>query len=184
MKDPSMSDAKAAPSLSERLKTLKVDQSSAGPSKTATNSSSDAPEASSIPTTKPSSTLAGGTTLTHTLIQALHSSDNGLLESCFSHTDPKLIRDTVKRLPTQLVLPLVDSLVERLGRNKKGTAAGTGGANAQRGREIVLWLRGVLVVHIGYLLTVSFFFLSLPTLSFAFSFSHETISRCRLWCRD
>jgi U3 small nucleolar RNA-associated protein 5 len=131
------------PTLAERLKSLNVVEPFLGPS-------------SGGPTTSKSKlpTLGSGMTLTQTLIQALHSSDSGLLESCLAHTDPKLIRATVKRLPTQLVLPFVDNLVERLGRNKKGAAAGTGGANAQRGREIVAWLRGVLVVHIGYLLTV------------------------------
>jgi U3 small nucleolar RNA-associated protein 5 len=131
------------PTLAERLKTLKVVEPPLEPS-------SGGPTASK---SKPL-TLGSGMTLTQTLIQALHSSDDGLLESCLSYTDPKLIRATVKRLPTQLVLPFVDSLVERLGRNKRGAAAGTGGSNAQRGREIIVWLRGVLMVHMGYLLTV------------------------------
>src|ERR1700734_2303260 len=35
--------------------------------------------------------------LTRTLIQALHSSDSRLLETCLTHSDQNLIRNTVRR---------------------------------------------------------------------------------------
>lgn len=95
--------------------------------------------------------------LTRTLIQALHSSDSGLLETCLAHTNATLIQNTVKRLPPQLAVPLVTACVERLGRGKRvgRGKGGGGGAGAQRGTGLVRWVRAVLVVHGGHLLTVS-----------------------------
>ena len=94
--------------------------------------------------------------LTRTLIQALHSSDSGLLETCLAHTNANLIQNTVRRLPSQLAVPLITACVERLGRGKragKGKGGGAGAA-AQRGTGLVRWIRAVLVVHGGHLLTV------------------------------
>ena len=96
--------------------------------------------------------------LTRTLIQALHSSDSGLLESCLAHTNATLIQNTVRRLPPQLAVPLIDACVERLGRGKRaGRGKGGGaGAGAQRGMGLIRWVRAVLVVHGGHLLTVRY----------------------------
>ena len=95
--------------------------------------------------------------LTRTLIQALHSSDARLLETCLAHSDPILIQNTVRRLPPQLAVPLITACTERLGRggraaNMKG---GGGGASAQRGTGLVVWIKTVLAVHAGHLMTVS-----------------------------
>lgn len=98
--------------------------------------------------------------LTRTLIQALHSSDNGLLETCLAHSNANLIQNTVRRLPPQLAVPLVTSCVERLGRGKRaGRGKGGGaGAGAQRGTALVKWIRAALIVHGGHLLTVCLLF--------------------------
>ena len=94
--------------------------------------------------------------LTRTLIQALHSSDSRLLETCLAHSDQTLIRNTVKRLPPQLAVPLIIACVERLGRgarvaNMKG---GGGGASSQRGAGLITWVKTTLAVHSGHLMTV------------------------------
>ena len=117
---------------------------------------------------EPTLTLAPSATLSQTLVQALHSSDRGLLETCLAHSDAKIIRNTVKRLPTQLVLPLVEAVVERLGRSKRGYGSGAGAANVLRGRALVQWLRAVLVVHVSYLVTV-------PSLVARLSALHATL---------
>lgn len=95
-------------------------------------------------------------TLTRTLIQALHSSDARLLESCLQHTRPPLILQTVRRLPPQLAVPLLNACVERLGRGARGsTQKGRGGAaGTQRAAGLVRWVKTVLVVHSGHLMTV------------------------------
>ncbi|KAI0320975.1 WD40-repeat-containing domain protein [Amylostereum chailletii] len=95
-------------------------------------------------------------TLTRTLIQALHSSDARLLEACLSHTRAELVLNTVRRLPPQLALPLLSACVERLGRGKRGsTGKGRGGgAGSQRAAGMVRWVKTVLVVHSGHLMTM------------------------------
>ncbi|KAK4056231.1 Small subunit (SSU) processome component [Microbotryomycetes sp. JL221] len=94
------------------------------------------------------------TTLTTTLIQALHSSDAPLLESCLTHSSPSLIRSTVKRLPPgSLVLNLLEALVERLGQGKRGKTS-QGAASVKRARGLIEWVKQVLVIHVGFLVTV------------------------------
>lgn len=100
--------------------------------------------------------VVAANSLTRTLIQALHSSDTRLLEMCLTHSDPTLIRNTIRRLPPQLAIPLITSCVERLGRghrvaNMKG---GGGGASSQRGSSLVVWVKTVLVIHAGHLMTI------------------------------
>ncbi|GAA5854471.1 hypothetical protein JCM9279_006618 [Rhodotorula babjevae] len=92
------------------------------------------------------------TTLTTTLVQALHSQDGPLLESCLAHSNHNLVRSTVKRLPSGgLVLSLLEAIVDRLGKQKKGRE---GLASPKRARALVGWLRETLVVHVGFLVTV------------------------------
>jgi U3 small nucleolar RNA-associated protein 5 len=95
--------------------------------------------------------------LTRTLIQALHSSDSRLLETCLSHSDPLLIRSTVRKLPPQLVVPLLTACVERLGRGHRAAnmKGGGGGASSQRGIGLIAWVKVALTVHSGHLMTVS-----------------------------
>ena len=66
--------------------------------------------------------------------------------------------NTVRRIPPQLALVLLDACVERLGRGRKGNA-GTGqgrgaGVGSQRGAGLVRWMKSVLVVHGGSLMSV------------------------------
>lgn len=95
--------------------------------------------------------------LTRTLIQALHSSDTGLLEACFAHSDETLIRNTVARLPPQLTVPLLNACMERLGRGGRGNnmKGRGGGASAQKGMVLIKWVKAVLAIHSGHLMTVS-----------------------------
>ncbi|GBE78503.1 hypothetical protein SCP_0113920 [Sparassis crispa] len=94
--------------------------------------------------------------LTRTLIQALHSSDAGLLETCLAHSDTTLIRNTVRRLPPQLAVPLITACVERLGRGARGgnMKGGGGGASSQRGTALINWVKAVLATHSGHLMTM------------------------------
>lgn len=98
----------AEPTIADKLKTLKVQPS------TEQNLTE---EADNTFAPVPSTSLA------QTLAQALHSSDNRLLDSCFIHGKEQIIKNSVKRLPSSLVLPLIDALVARLGRSNKAFAA-------------------------------------------------------------
>ena len=104
-------------------------------------------------------TVVPANSLTRTLIQALHSSDSRLLEMCLAHSDPALIRNTVRRLPPQLAIPLITACVERLGRGARASnmKGGGGGASSQRGTGLITWVKTTLTVHSGHLMTVTFF---------------------------
>ena len=97
--------------------------------------------------------------LARTLIQALHSSDSRLLEMCLAHSDSALILNTVRRLPPQLAVSLITACVERLGRGPRSAnmKGGGGGASSQRGMGLLTWLRTVMMVHIGHLMTVRYY---------------------------
>lgn len=148
----------AEPTLAERLKALKV-------GKTSTLAAGDVDaEEEDVDSEQDDEEDEGAkkvakipsTTLTTTLIQALHSSDMPLLESCLTHTSPTLIRATVKRLNSgTLVLALLEVLVEKLGKGKSGTGVNGGSvASVKRARGLIEWVRQVLVVHVGFLVTV------------------------------
>ncbi|KAG8218795.1 hypothetical protein J3R82DRAFT_4470 [Butyriboletus roseoflavus] len=94
--------------------------------------------------------------LTRTLIQALHSSDSRLLETCLAHSNTVLIRNTLRRLPPQLALPLLLACTERLGRGARGAnmKGGGGGASSQRGTVLITWIKTTLTAHSGHLMTM------------------------------
>ena len=97
--------------------------------------------------------------LSRTLVQALHSADTRLLETCLLHSDELLVMNTVRRLPPQLAVPLLNACVDRLGRGARANTAkgGGGGASAQRGTGLIRWIRAVLVIHTAHLMTVGLF---------------------------
>lgn len=113
--------------------------------------------------------------LTRTLIQALHSSDSRLMETCLAHSNVTLIRNTVRRLPPQLAVPLINACVERLGRGARGgnMKGGGGGASSQRGTSLITWVKTVLSVHSGHLMTVC-------SLTIFSSYCAELFDRCRI----
>ena len=115
--------------------------------------------------------------LTLTLIQALHSSDNRLLETCLAHSDSTLIRNTVRRLPPQLAVPLLTACVERLSRGNRAAnmKGGGGGASSQRGSGLISWIKAVLAVHSGHLMTVCFFLLSQQKFSCQYSMTNFSL---------
>ncbi|KAI6035245.1 hypothetical protein F5J12DRAFT_17759 [Pisolithus orientalis] len=94
--------------------------------------------------------------LTRTLIQALHSSDSRLLETCLNHSDTSLIRNTVRRLPPQLCLPLLLTCVEKLARGARAAnmKGGGGGASSQRAMVLITWIKTTLTVHSSHLIAM------------------------------
>ncbi|KAF8665080.1 hypothetical protein AX16_000548 [Volvariella volvacea WC 439] len=120
------------------------------------SSKSKSSQSASVAATSATLAAIPANSLTRTLIQALHSSDSRLVETCLSHSDPTLIRNTVRRLPPQLAVPLINACVERLGRGKRaGSGKGGGaGSSAQRGMGLITWVRTVLAVHSGHLMTI------------------------------
>lgn len=100
---------------------------------------------------------ANAASLVRILVQALHTSDPALLTLCLSHRDPVLIRNTVRKLPAQLALPLLKACVERLGQGKGMNRRGGGRGNVQneqQGRGTVEWVKGVLIERGNILMTM------------------------------
>ncbi|WVR05013.1 hypothetical protein IAU60_002025 [Kwoniella sp. DSM 27419] len=106
--------------------------------------------------------------LTRVLVQALHTSDPALLTLCLSHRNPVLIRNTIRKMPAQLALPLLKACIERLGQGKGANKRGGGRGSVQgeqQGRGTVEWVKGVLVERGAILMTMPSLPLHLATLS-------------------
>lgn len=82
-----------------------------------------------------------GFSLTTVLQQALKTNDKDMLESCFQLKDAQAVRNTIRRLPSQLVSSLLLRISERI--YKKPGRAGT----------LMIWIQWSLVAHGGYLAT-------------------------------
>lgn len=80
------------------------------------------------------------------LSQAIHASDDQLLEKALAVGDKKVIHATIMRLSPAHILLLLDQIVVRL--QKK----------PNRASQLVEWVRACLLHHSGYLLSVSLIF--------------------------
>jgi len=102
----------------------------------------------SLLSTNPSSQTGSQTsaprtdTLAQLLAQGLHSNDTRILDSVLDRADLELIDNTVKRMPAEAVVPLVTVLQKYI--------KGRGMVNASHAK----WLKSVLTIHTGYLVTV------------------------------
>jgi U3 small nucleolar RNA-associated protein 5 len=101
--------------------------------------------------------------LTRLLSQALHSSDQPLLSlilTSSANSTPTLVRNTIRKMPASLSLPLLKACVDRLGKGKQYDRRGGGrggGIAPQQGRGVVAWIKGVLVERGSVLMAVSGF---------------------------
>ena len=97
-------------------------------------------------TTQPSASESSAAPRTDTmaqlLAQGLHSNDTRILESVLNRADLELIDNTVKKIPVEAVVPLV-TVLQRYIRSR-------GMVNASHAK----WLKAVLSVHTGYLVSV------------------------------
>lgn len=73
--------------------------------------------------------------------QALHSGDNTLLEYCLGNHNPTIVSNTVQRLPSAKVLPLLRTIVDKLR------------ARPARGAVLICWIRELVLHHTAYLLS-------------------------------
>jgi len=90
-----------------------------------------------------SSVLPKADSVQAVVIQALQSDDKATLEKCLAITDPVIITNTVRRLPTSYVVRFLKQLIDlyqRQGHNK--------------GLAMVIWVRTILAHHTSYLVTV------------------------------
>ncbi|KAG7743231.1 hypothetical protein KL932_001972 [Ogataea haglerorum] len=78
-------------------------------------------------------------TLTTVLSQALKSNDHSLLESVLNNKDETVIRNTILKLDTIYVGPLLDRLAEKIARN------------TNRQTNLAYWVKHILIFHGGSL---------------------------------
>ena len=76
------------------------------------------------------------------LTQALHSNDKQLLETCLNHSNPKIIENTLKKLPPNFVIPLLNQLIERFE------------AKPNRGPDLIVWIKELFLIHTAFLMTI------------------------------
>ncbi|CAG8432901.1 4730_t:CDS:2 [Diversispora eburnea] len=83
-----------------------------------------------------------GNSMQQMLVQALHSNDDDLFHLVLEQTDPDIINNTAKKLPTKYVIPFLEKVILRF--QEKPNA----------GVNILQWIKVVLLVHMTYLMTV------------------------------
>ncbi|KAI8980524.1 WD40-repeat-containing domain protein [Pilobolus umbonatus] len=76
------------------------------------------------------------------LVQALHAKDKALLEACLQHHKLDIVQNTVKRLPTEYLIPLLLELITKFQEKPA------------RAPELLVWIQTVLLTHTAYLMTV------------------------------
>ncbi|WFD37841.1 Small subunit (SSU) processome component [Malassezia japonica] len=143
------------PTLAQRLKALKVQR---GEKSALGDEESESPEEPVVP--------VGGASLASSLTQALHSGDHALLTSCLVHSEPNLIRTTVRRISGPLAVRLLEACVERLNR---GGVKSKGALGSSRARGIVEWMYQAMTCHTAYLM-------SLPDLVARLSQLHHSLA--------
>jgi U3 small nucleolar RNA-associated protein 5 len=115
-------------SIEQKLQNLDVVDTTTKSKKTANKKKTiDTPSAGSLQTV---------------LVQALHSNDSSLLEACLQHSKPDVINSTVRRLPTEYLIPLLLELIQKF-QEKPGRAP-----------VLLIWIKSVLLIHTAYLMTV------------------------------
>ncbi|KAI9179646.1 Small subunit (SSU) processome component [Blastocladiella emersonii ATCC 22665] len=121
-------------SLAERLAALQMNTAAATAAAAATATSANGTTAA----------IGDITSLHVTLTQALHSGDTDLLESVLGAPSltPQVIQNTLRKLPTQHVVPFLHAVVDRFMRRHS------------RAAQLLEWIRAAVVVHCGYLMTV------------------------------
>jgi len=97
---------------------------------------------STDPSTPSTTTTPRTDTLAQLLAQGLHSNDSRILDSVLDRADMELIDNTVKKIPAEAVVPLVAVLQKYI--------KGRGMVNASHAK----WLKAVLTIHTGYLVSV------------------------------
>jgi len=92
--------------------------------------------------TGPDKTPPRTDTLAQLLVQGLHGKDDRIVDSVLDRADEQLIDNTVRRIPAEAVVPLVNTLQRYV--------KGRGVVNASHAK----WLRSVLTIHTGFLMSL------------------------------
>ncbi|KAG2210333.1 hypothetical protein INT47_003318, partial [Mucor saturninus] len=114
-------------SIEQKLQSLDVADTTQSKKKQNKKKTVDTPSAGSLQTV---------------LVQALHSGDAALLEACLQHTKIDVINSTVRRLPTEYLIPLMMDLITKFQEKPS------------RAPVLLIWIKSILLIHTAYLMTV------------------------------
>ena len=76
------------------------------------------------------------------LSQALKTGDSGMLETCLQYSNANMVNNTVRALPSALVAPFIQELVQRIH------------INPARTLKLSIWLRSIILYHVSYIASV------------------------------
>jgi U3 small nucleolar RNA-associated protein 5 len=80
-----------------------------------------------------------GATFSTVLTQSLKTTDNKMLESCFESTELEIVRETISRLDSRLIVSLMQRIAERI--SKRPGRLG----------NLMVWIQWAIIAHGGYL---------------------------------
>jgi len=99
------------------------------------------PQPPAIATDETKSIAVKATSITGMLVQALHTGDKAMLDSCFAVSDVSIIRNTVLRVPSKYIITFLNEAVHRFH------------ARSHRNTTLVTWIKALLQIHAGYLIS-------------------------------
>lgn len=76
------------------------------------------------------------------LLQALQSDDDQLLETCISVGDITMIQRTVERLPSEYILPFLNTIIRKFQ------------MSPNRASDLMPWIQTVVMLHTSFLMTI------------------------------
>jgi U3 small nucleolar RNA-associated protein 5 len=112
-------------------------------------------ESFNVPQNQPSAAIArapAGATFSTVLSQALRTNDNALMEVCFNTSDLEGVRETLSRLDSRLVIPLLQRIAERISKSPG------------RLGNLMVWVQWGVIAHGGYFVHQSDFWKQLQSL--------------------
>jgi len=87
--------------------------------------------------------VPAGATFSTVLTQALRTNDHGLLDTCFETGDLESVRETLSRIDSRLVVPLMQRIAEKV---TKGPG---------RLGNLMVWIQWAIIAHGGFLAGVA-----------------------------
>ncbi|CAG8766506.1 38864_t:CDS:10 [Gigaspora margarita] len=83
-----------------------------------------------------------GNSMQQMLVQALHSNDDHLFNLVLEQTNPEIVNNTVRKLPTKYIIPFLEKVITRFYEKPKSVM------------NMLQWIKAVTLIHMTYLMTV------------------------------
>ncbi|CAG8603059.1 24388_t:CDS:2 [Gigaspora rosea] len=83
-----------------------------------------------------------GNSMQQMLVQALHSNDDHLFNLVLEQTNPDIVSNTVRKLPTKYIIPFLEKVITRFYEKPKSVM------------NMLQWIKAATLIHMTYLMTV------------------------------